>query len=96
MGIRHCIDNYVPGVLGFAELPELISLLAPRPLFIASGKQDPIFPIQGVENAVDYLERVYAQAGVSERLGVHLYEGVHEVNGSQAYPWLVEVLRRGK
>lgn len=96
MGIRHCIDNYVPGVLDFAELPELIGLLAPRPLFIASGRQDPIFPIYGVEKAVAYLERVYANAGASEQLGVHLYEGVHEVNGSQAYPWLVEVLTGGK
>ena len=96
MGIRHCIDNYVPGVLEFAELPEVIGSLAPHPLFIASGKQDPIFPIQGVEKAVAYLEQVYEKAGVRERLGVHLYEGVHEVNGSQAYPWLVEVLRGGK
>ena len=93
MAVRHCIDNYLPGVLDYAELPELIGLLAPRPLFIASGRQDPIFPIETVETAVSYLERVYAEASASERLGVHLYEGIHEVKGSQAYPWLVKVLR---
>ncbi|MDR6553267.1 alpha/beta hydrolase family protein [Paenibacillus qinlingensis] len=94
MAVRHCIDNYLPGALDYAELPELIGLLAPRPLFIASGKQDPIFPIETVETAVSYLEQVYAEVNASEHLGVHLYEGVHQVNGSQAYPWLVEVLKR--
>ncbi|OAS21109.1 dienelactone hydrolase family protein [Paenibacillus oryzisoli] len=94
MGVRHCIDNYLPGALEFAELPELIGLLAPRPLFIASGKGDPIFPVDGVEAAVSYLERAYGLAGANEKLGVHLYDGVHEVNGSQAYPWLVEALKR--
>lgn len=96
MAVRHCIDNYVPGVLGFAELPELIGLLAPRPVFIASGKQDPIFPIATASSAASDVRRIYEEAGVADRVGVHFYEGVHEVNGSQAYPWLVEVLKNEK
>ncbi|NOU88607.1 dienelactone hydrolase [Paenibacillus sp. LMG 31460] len=92
MQIRHCIDNYLPGVLEYSELPELLELLAPRPLFIESGQQDPIFPIETVEVAIQYLRQVYAEAGAAEKLGVHLFEGVHEVNGSQAYPWLIEAL----
>ncbi|KRE44705.1 dienelactone hydrolase family protein [Paenibacillus sp. Soil724D2] len=92
MQIRHCIDNYLPGVLEYSELPELLGLLAPRPLFIESGQQDPIFPIETVEVAIQYLRQVYAEADADEKLGVHLFEGVHEVNGSQAYPWLVEAL----
>src|SRR5690606_23266754 len=31
---RHCIDNYIPGILRYAEMPDLIGLIAPRPLFI--------------------------------------------------------------
>lgn len=92
MHVRHCIDNYLPDVLDYSELPELIGLLAPRPLFIESGQKDPIFPIETVEVAIQYLRQVYTEAGAGEKLGVHLFEGVHEVNGSQAYPWLVEAL----
>ncbi|KQX46010.1 dienelactone hydrolase family protein [Paenibacillus sp. Root444D2] len=92
MQIRHCIDNYLPGVLEYSELPELLGLLAPRPLFIESGQQDPIFPIETMEVAIQYLRQVYAEADADEKLGVHLFEGVHEVNGSQSYPWLVEAL----
>lgn len=92
MHVRHCIDNYLPGVLAYAELPELVGLLAPRPLFIASGRRDPIFPIASVEAAISHLRQVYEEEGAGDRLGVHLFEGIHEVNGSQAYPWLVEAL----
>lgn len=92
MHVRHCIDNYLPAVLTYSELPELIGLIAPRPLFIESGKQDPIFPIETVEKAVDYLRQLYAEEGSRGDFGVHLFEGVHEVNGGQAYPWLVEVI----
>ncbi|MBP1963603.1 dienelactone hydrolase family protein [Paenibacillus aceris] len=94
MHVRHCIDNYLPGALAYAELPELMGLIAPRPLFIASGKQDRIFPVATVEVAIQYLQDQYAEAGAAENLGFHLYEGKHEVNGTQAYPWLVEVMEK--
>ncbi|WP_261302009.1 dienelactone hydrolase family protein [Paenibacillus andongensis] len=92
MHVHHCIDNYLPGVLDYSELPELLGLLAPRPLFVESGQQDPIFPVETAEVAIQYLRQVYAEADAGEKLGVHLFEGVHEVNGSRSYPWLVEAL----
>lgn len=94
MHLRHCIDNYLPGALAYAELPELMGLIAPRPLFIASGKQDRIFPVATVEVAIHHLQDQYTEAGAAENLGFHLYEGKHEVNGTQAYPWLVEVMEK--
>ncbi len=92
MHVRHCIDNYVPGALDIAELPELIGLIAPRALFIELGEQDPIFPAITARAAVEHLQRTYAHEQAEARLGVHLFPGVHEVNGRQAYPWLVEQL----
>ncbi|NOV00941.1 dienelactone hydrolase family protein [Paenibacillus planticolens] len=94
MHVRHCIDNYLPGALAYGELPELMGLIAPRPLFIASGKQDPIFPVATAEVSIQYLQNLYTEAGAAENLGFHLYEGKHEVNGSQAYPWLVKAMER--
>jgi predicted esterase len=82
----------MPGVLNYAELPELIGLIAPRPLFIESGRQDPIFPIETVEAAIQYLRELYTEVDFEERFGNHLFDGVHEVNGSRAYPWLVKVI----
>ena len=45
MSIAHCIDNYVPGILNWAEMYDVAGLIAPRPLFSEAGEQDTIFPI---------------------------------------------------
>src|SRR5206468_8309980 len=43
--LAHCIDNYVPGILNWAEMHDIAGLIAPRPLFVESGEHDAIFPI---------------------------------------------------
>ena len=39
MSLSHCIDNYVPGILNWAEMYDVAGLIAPRPLFAESGDQ---------------------------------------------------------
>ena len=43
--LAHCVDNYVPGILNWAEMHDIAGLIAPRPLFVESGERDNIFPI---------------------------------------------------
>ncbi|MFH5181891.1 dienelactone hydrolase family protein [Paenibacillus sp. TAB 01] len=85
---RHCIDNYIPGILRHAEMPDLIGLTAPRALFIEAGQKDELFPLCGTEKALATLKRIYAAAGVPEQLDSHLFPGGHEVCGEQSYAWL--------
>jgi dienelactone hydrolase len=35
--LPHCIDNYVPGMLRYAEMYDLAGLIAPRSLFVETG-----------------------------------------------------------
>ncbi len=44
MSMSHCMDNYVPGILNWAEMYDVAGLIAPRPLFSEGGDHDPIFP----------------------------------------------------
>lgn len=90
---RHCIDNYVPGLLRDAEMADWIGLIAPRPLFIEAGRNDELFPLHGTEEAVANLRRIYAAAGAGERLGFQVFEGGHEISGEASYPWLERQLR---
>ncbi len=90
---RHCIDNYIPGILRYAEMPDLIGLISPRPLFIEAGADDQLFPAHGTEKALDTLRSVYAAAGAGDRLDDHIFPGVHEVWGERAYPWLEQKLK---
>lgn len=89
---EHCIDNYIPGILNVAELPQIVGLIAPRKLFIESGYQDKVFPIEGVKAAIEQLEQVFAMYGAEAALATDLFEGVHEINGRQAYSWLKAAL----
>ncbi|PWV97325.1 alpha/beta hydrolase family protein [Paenibacillus cellulosilyticus] len=90
--IRHCICNYTPGLLSEAELPELLGLIAPRPLFLESGSNDPIFPAEGFERAAAELRRLYGEANAEDRLAYDLFEGGHEVSGRQSFDWLKQQL----
>lgn len=88
----HCIDNYLPGILRLAELPELIGLIAPRALFIESGKNDPIFPVEGTREAIAGLKEIYDGMGASPQLAEDLFDGSHEISGRLSYDWLAQNL----
>lgn len=90
--VHHCIDNYTPGLLVHAELPELIGLLAPRPLFLESGERDPIFPVAGFRKAAAEIQEIYEAEGAGEKLATDIFPGKHEISGRLAYDWLKRTL----
>ncbi|CAN5884189.1 alpha/beta hydrolase family protein [soil metagenome] len=85
VSISHCPDNYVPGLLQDMEMSDLAGLVAPRRLFVESGRHDRIFPIDGSQAAVDHARSIYAAFGVSDRLGYAVHDGAHEFNGVAAF-----------
>jgi hypothetical protein len=50
--LAHCIDNYVPGVLKWAEMYDIAGLIAPRPLFVESGGRTVSFRLKPVSRAL--------------------------------------------
>ena len=60
MSVSHCIDNYVPGILNWAEMYDVAGLIAPRPLFVESGEKDKIFPIAASRESFARVKKVYA------------------------------------
>lgn len=88
LALDHCIDNYVPGLLEAAELPELYGLAAPRALYLEAGTGDPIFPVESARTAIDRVRSIYLAAGVLERFGSDVFEGGHEICGIRSYEWL--------
>src|SRR5690606_13829006 len=39
MSIYHCADNYIPGILQYAEASDVMGLFAPKPLVVVTGAQ---------------------------------------------------------
>ena len=61
--LAHCIDNYVPGILNWAEMHDLAGLIAPRPLFVESGEKDNIFPIRASIESFNEVRKIYGVFG---------------------------------
>lgn len=66
MSIHHCVDNYLPGILKWAESADIAGLYAPRPLVIVAGKDDEIFPIEDAKAAFKEVQRIYTAAGAPD------------------------------
>jgi len=91
LSIPHCIDNYVPGLSLVAEMPDVIGLIAPKPLLIEAGTRDPIFPVNATLEAFEHMQRVYRLLGNEDRLTLDLFDGDHEISGQVAYDWFEQV-----
>lgn len=92
MSLSHCIDNYVPGILNWAEMYDVAGLIAPRPMIAESGDHDPIFPITAANESFERLKKVYAVFGAEDRIEHHVFAGVHQFNGDRGIPFLVKHL----
>lgn len=93
LAMRHCLCNYIPGLLNHAEMPEVLGLIAPRPLFIEAGVHDPIFPVETTKTAIHYLRALYDSLNADSHFDYDLFEGKHEYNGRMSYDWLAKTLQ---
>jgi hypothetical protein len=90
--LAHCIDNYVPGILNWAEMHDVAGLIAPRPLFVESGEKDDIFPIQASIASFNHVREIYDvfQAGVG--IEQEVFPGEHSFWGKRGIPFLTRHL----
>ena len=92
LSIPHCIDNYVPGILRYAEMYDLAGLIAPRSLFVETGTDDKIFPVEATRYAVGKARKIYRAMDAEDRLGFEVFEGTHQFHGVGAFQYLAEAL----
>jgi hypothetical protein len=90
--LAHCIDNYVPGILNWAEMHDIGGLIAPRPLFVESGEQDNIFPVAASIESVREVRRIYEVFGAADRLEHEVFPAEHSFWGRRGIPFLAQHL----
>lgn len=93
LSLSHCIDNYVPGILNWAEMSDIAGLIAPRYFFAESGTKDPIFPLEAARSSFIELQRVYQVLGVPERCAHEVFEGQHVFHGGAGWPFVRKALQ---
>lgn len=66
MAMHHCTCNYIPNAYQWFEMQDLSALIAPREFVAVAGKEDPIFPIEGVRTAFETVKKIYEKAGAKD------------------------------
>jgi dienelactone hydrolase len=90
--MAHCTDNYIPGILNWAEMYDVAGLVAPRPLFAESGERDSIFPIAGSRESFAKVKAVYEVFGATDAVEHEVFDGPHSFWGKRGIPFLAKHL----
>jgi len=91
--IAHCVDNYVPGILNWAEMHDIAGLVAPRALFVESGERDAIFPIASSVESYTQVRRIYDVLGAADRVEQEVFPGEHSFWGRRGLPFIARHLK---
>ena len=86
--ISHCMDNYVPGIMNWAEMYDVAGLIAPRPLVIESGTKDDIFPVEASVKSYNEVSAIYKVFGAGGRVEHEVFNEAHSFWGKKGVPFL--------
>lgn len=93
MSIHHCLCNYVPGLLQYAEMADVLGLFAPKPVVVVAGRHDPIFPLAATRRAFRHLQRIYRAAGAPSSCRLVVGEGEHRFYADDAWPVMLRLMQ---
>lgn len=74
----HSFVHFVPHLHRYLDLPDVVSMMAPKPLMVQQCSQDKLFPLDGMQASVEKIAAVYAKAGVPERFNGKFYDAPHK------------------
>jgi len=82
---------YIPRLISFLDVPDVVSLNAPRPLMVINCGQDGLYPIEAMEFADEKLKTIYRKIGKGEHYQGRFYDVPHSLNvemQDDAIAWL--------
>lgn len=87
----NCSCNYVPHLYEYADMGDIAALIAPRPLLVETGDEDPLNGASGLDNVypqVEMARSAYRLLGVEGMLVHDVFHGPHRWNGVEAIPFM--------
>ena len=92
--MNHCVCNFVPNIAKYFDMGDIAGLIAPRRLVVVNGKEDKIFPDNGVRETYEMIKSLYSAAGVPERCALVTGEGGHRFYADDAWPVANELIKK--
>jgi len=87
-----CGSQITPGLFALCDVPDLHGLIAPRPLLVEIGSYDECFLIDSAMSCYHEVEKIYAAAGVPDKLELDLFDGGHRWSGRKTFDFFSKYL----
>jgi dienelactone hydrolase len=88
-----CGSQITPGLYELCDVPDLHGLIAPRPLLVEIGIHDECFLIDSAMSCYREVAKIYAAAGMSDKLELDLFGGPHAWGGNKSIDFFTRHLR---
>ena len=72
--------NSIPLLRQYMDYPHIASIACPKPMLFISGRQDKLFPVEGVERAFGIMHDVWRSQKADDALQTELWDMPHECN----------------
>lgn len=72
--VRKFYDRVMPGIYGEFDGPEMLPLIAPRPLLVINGDSDARTPLPGLMECVEKARKAYSNAKADEKFVLRIQE----------------------
>ena len=82
----HCSCNYVPNIVKYFDMGDLLAMACPKYYVQVNGAQDAIFPLSGAKAVFEHGKSAYAEKGVSDRLFHVIGEEGHRFYADASWP----------
>jgi len=89
--MQHCPCNYIPGIMKYFDMADLVAMAAPRPYVAVNGVTDASFPIESAKQQVSDARKVYAALGAEDKLRHVIGPEGHRFYKALAWPVFDEI-----
>ena len=87
-----CGSQLVPFLYKYADVPDIIAAIAPKPLLVESGASDTCFWIHSSLKAHETVRKAYDMSGHPENLWIEVFPGEHGFSGRKAFDFFKRFL----
>ena len=92
----HSFVHFVPSLHRYLDMPDVVSMMAPKPLMVQQCRKDALYPPVGMQDSLKKIAGVYEKAGVKDHFAGRFYPGPHRFDQrmqNDAFDWLDEHLK---
>lgn len=92
--MNHCSCNYVPHIMEYFDMGDLICMAAPTAYIQVNGDADPIFPIDGAKEVFIQGKKAYDALGISDKIVHVIGKGDHRFFADDSWPFVHKITGR--